>query len=88
MKIVIDADRSIRDLETELDTPTLTELQHAVGGLIELICLKDGNIMVINEEGKLMGDLGVNLIASSIAFPNSEDVVLGAAVILSKNLIH
>lgn len=34
---------------------SLEELQYFVGGLIEIVWLKDGKIMVVNEEGKLNG---------------------------------
>ena len=42
---------------------TLEELQGYVGGYIEIIHLNDGRIMVINEEGKLLG-LPLNMLAT------------------------
>lgn len=44
---------------------TLSELQGAVGGYIELVHLADGRLMVVNEEGKLM-DLSLNMKATTL----------------------
>ena len=51
--------RLIRTTGEESDYPragktySLEELQGAVGGYIEIISLRDGRLMVLNEEGKL-----------------------------------
>ena len=46
--------------------PTLKEAQEFVGGWIEMVYLKNGDQMIVNEEGLLLG-LPVNRIASAIA---------------------
>lgn len=43
-------------MKTEIITdvpPTLEEAQNFVGGYIEIIYLKDGSQMIVNEEGRL-----------------------------------
>lgn len=61
--------------------PSLSELQKAVGGYIELIPTGNAGYMYGNEEGKLMG-LPVNKAATSmIAF---DDVVVGDVVVMEE----
>ena len=37
------------------DTPTLKEAQDFVGGMVECITWPNGDLLIVNEEGKLMG---------------------------------
>ena len=57
----------------------LEELQKAVGGYIEVVSLKGGYIMVINEEGKLNG-LPINQKATDL-YGNPRDHVVGNALV-------
>lgn len=47
-------------------TFTLAELQHFVGGYIEVLELSDGTLMYLNEDGKL-NELPYNPVADEIA---------------------
>ena len=52
----------------------LKELQQIVGGYIEILPMKDGRIMVCNEESKLL-DLPRNAQATAlIAFPSPDEI--------------
>lgn len=69
---------------------TLSELQAVVSGLIEIICLEDNKIMIINEEGKLKG-LGMNHIATNIfldSFPFSFDFIAGDVLVCDSKQIR
>jgi hypothetical protein len=57
---------------------TLEQYQRLVGGLIELVRLRDGLAMWVNEEGgPSLGDLPLNLVASALA----EQPIYGTAVV-------
>lgn len=59
----------------------LKELQHFVGGYIETLRIYTNQLMVVNEEGKLM-KLPVNKRATGIAFENSIlDVIVGDVLV-------
>ena len=49
----------------EKTEPTLKEAQNLVGGYVERIGLKNGNVMLVNEEG-LLSNLEVNSEASGL----------------------
>ena len=63
---------------------SLEEIQKYVGGYIEIIYLEGDMIMVVNEEGKVMG-MDINPIATFIAHENNairpHDCIVGDAVI-------
>jgi hypothetical protein len=63
---------------------TLEELRKLVGGSIELVALSTGDMMLINEEGKLLG-LPYNPLATMLAAPSlfPGDYIAGPAVIIS-----
>jgi len=86
MKEIIYPNGETLDFETKKEKPSLKELQKAVGGYIELVQLLDGNIMIINEEGKL-NDLEPNHVATEKAFPKGGDIIVGNAVVLSPELM-
>lgn len=58
--------------------PTLEQAQQDVGGYVELITLRDGSQMLVNEEGRLL-DLPYNVSASQA----SGQYIVGDAVILT-----
>lgn len=66
----------------------LEELQNQVGGFIEHVGLSEEEIMVVNEEGKLM-NLAVNENATDIALDNEAitfwDFIVGNVVICKKS---
>ena len=65
---------------------TLSEMQACVGGYIELIYLKDGVILVVNEEGKL-NNLKPNIIATELA-GISDDHIVGDVLLISSKFIN
>ena len=42
-------------IDDEKKTPTLKEAQAFVGGLVECVTWPNGDLLIVNEEGKLMG---------------------------------
>ena len=42
-------------IEDEKKTPTLKEAQAFVGGMVECVTWPNGDLLIVNEEGKLMG---------------------------------
>jgi hypothetical protein len=63
---------------------TLEELKSVVGGYIEIVQLTEDDLMVINEEGKLL-NLPINVIATRVyrASRNTEDFIVGNVLICS-----
>ena len=41
-------------IDDEKNTPTLKETQDFVGGMVECITFPNGDLLIVNEEGKLM----------------------------------
>ena len=69
----------------EDERPSLEKVQELVGGLVELITLKNGDQMLFNENG-IMADLEINEYATHMAIIMSNafiyDGIRGNAVIL------
>ncbi len=64
---------------------TLEELQALVGGYIEVVALRDGRLLVLNEEGKLEGfpyNEQATALARDCLFPG--DFIVGTAVLVSE----
>ena len=67
----------------------LEEMQRMVGGIIEIVYFDDNTVMVINEEGKLLG-LPLNRDATAIFrahYPDSDDYIVGDALVCSDEQI-
>lgn len=67
----------------------LSELQEIVGGYIEIVNLRDGRMMVLNEEGKMYG-LAINNNATKIfnkGFSYAYDVIVGDVLVTEPNYI-
>lgn len=65
----------------------LVELQKVVGGYIETIYLKNKEVMVVNEEGKL-NDLPLNKKATDyLLAQNYTDAIVGNALVCKQNQI-
>ena len=58
------------------EKPSLEEAQKLVGGLVQLIELRNGDQMLVNEEG-IMYDLPINQKATDIALSMSTAYLLG-----------
>ena len=67
---------------------TLKEMQEVVGGYIEFLYLKDNLVMVVNEEGKIVG-LPYNLNATQLVQENNiQDIIVGDVLVINRNLIQ
>jgi hypothetical protein len=69
---------------------SLKELKKIVGGYIENVYLNNGDIMIVNEEGKLDG-LPLNIKATAIFrknFPDSEDTIVGDILITEQKYVE
>ncbi len=65
----------------------LYELNEFVGGYIELVYLSDNRLMVVNEEGKIMG-LPVNIKATrEVVMSGINDVIVGDVLICDDSQI-
>jgi hypothetical protein len=79
------SDGTTRTMEFNESHVTLSEMQACVGGYIELIHLKDGVILVVNEEGKL-NNLKPNIIATELA-GLTDDYIVGDVLLISSKFI-
>ena len=61
------------------DQPTLEEAQEFVGGWVQTVYLKNGDTLIVNEEGRLR-DLPFNQIASNLA----GKIITGDVILISK----
>ena len=76
-------------IDDEKNTPSLKEAQDFVGGMVECITWPNGDLLIINEEGKLIG-LPLNPEATllwKMTFDNDnyvtgrKDIVVGPALL-------
>lgn len=83
------ADGSIIDVKPNNGTDfSLEELQEIVGGYIEVVGLMDNEIMVINEEGKLI-DLPFNETATQMyqEVDGFYDYIAGDVLVCDSNMV-
>ena len=82
-------------IDDEKNTPTLKEAQDFVGGNVECIGWPNGDLLIVNEEGKLKG-LPLNPEATllwKITFDNDnyvtgrKDIVVGPAIYIKKHAL-
>jgi hypothetical protein len=65
----------------------LREMQDLVGGYIEVLWLKDGNVLVVNEEGKING-LAYNETATEVVQVNGmDDIIVGNAILMESRYL-
>ena len=83
MAVLIKAhtDESVNVSPKNGKTFSLKELQEYVGGLIEILYLPEHRLLIINDEGKLLG-LEMNVIASAI-YGRLDDFIVGDAIYCS-----
>lgn len=73
--------------KNEGQTFTLEELKSFVDGWIECVFLNDTQVMVVNEEGKLLG-LPYNAIATEVycmAFQPHRDIIVGDVLLCERD---
>ena len=82
-------------IEDKKDEPQYKEVSKFVGGMVECITFPNGDLLLINEEGKLMG-LPFNPEASALwkaMFDNDnfvtgrQDFVVGPAILIKKEAL-
>ncbi len=82
-------------IDDEKNTPSLKEAQDFVGGMVECITWPNGDLLIVNEEGKLMG-LPLNPEATllwKMTFDNDnyvtgrKDFVVGPAILIKKDAL-
>ena len=82
-------------IEDKKDEPKYKEVSKFVGGMVECITFPNGDLLLINEEGKLMG-LPFNPEASALwkaMFDNDnfvtgrQDFVVGPAILIKKDAL-
>ena len=83
-------------IDDEKNTPSLKEAQDFVGGMVECITWPNGDLLIVNEEGKLMG-LPLNPEATllwKMTFDNDnyvtgrKDFVVGPAILIKKDALN
>lgn len=92
MAQIINTDGTTQTVEPKNGTDfKLEELQEIVGGYIEIVDLNNGQILVINEEGKL-NNLEVNSPATSIAHQAGAiyawDCIVGNVLLCNSNQVR
>ena len=72
-------------IEDKKDQPTLEEAQKFVGGWVECVSLRNGDILLIDEEGKLKEN-SINAEASVhfVESFGSVDCIVGNAMLIKK----
>lgn len=66
---------------------SLREMQDLVGGYIEVLWLKNGNVLVVNEEGKING-LSCNEKATQLIQENGiNDLIVGNAILMESKYL-
>ena len=82
-------------IDDEKNTPSLKEAQDFVGGMVECIAWPNGDLLIVNEEGKLIG-LPLNPEATllwKMTFDNDnyvtgrKDIVVGPAIYIKKDAL-
>ena len=85
----------LKIIEDSKDEPTLESAQEFVGGYVEGITFPNGDYLIVNEEGKLMG-LEVNEPATKLwrdTFDNDnfitgrKDLVAGPAILIKQKAL-
>ena len=67
------------------DQPTLEEAQEFVGGWVESVQLKNGDVMLIDEEGKLKEkDINQEATDHWVKSYGMTDIIVGNAILIKK----
>ena len=77
---------TVKEIQSKEDSPSLSEAQKFVGGWVEVVQVNDG-ILIIDEEGKLKNK-DVNDISSKMYSDKygDEDIIVGDAIYIPKNI--
>ena len=83
-------------IEDNKDEPDLKTAQDFVGGMVECITFPNGDVLIVNEEGKLM-NLPLNVEGTALwrmTFTKDkymfghDDFVVGPAMVIKKNALN
>ena len=89
-------EQEFKIIEDNKDEPDLKTAQDFVGGMVECITFPNGDVLIVNEEGKLMG-LPLNPEATALwraHFPKEkfpigwDDFVVGPAMVITKKALN
>jgi hypothetical protein len=82
------AEMKLKVINKKENQPTLEEAQEFVGGWVERILLKNGDIMLIDEEGKLKQN-SINPKATDhwIKSYGITDVIVGNAILIKQSAL-
>jgi hypothetical protein len=84
---LITSDGQIKEMVFSKKILTLKEMQDCVEGYIEFVWLKDGKILVVNEDGKIKG-MEPNHIATSIIMDQGmNDHIVGNALLVDSKYV-
>jgi len=84
---LITTDGNSKEITFKGKMVTLEEMQKCVEGYIEMLWLKDGKILIVNEEGKIDG-LPVNDQASIIVNDQGiYDIIVGNALLIDSKFV-
>lgn len=85
--LLITPDGNANDVEFDGEFASLEELQKCVEGYIEILGLKGGKALVVNEEGKMNG-LQINDRATYIIGEHGiDDIIVGNALLIESKYI-
>ena len=89
-------EQEFKIIEDNKDEPDLKTAQDFVGGMVEVITFPNGDVLIVNEEGKLM-NMPLNPEATTLwrmTFDNDnyvtgrKDVVVGPAILIKKDALN
>jgi hypothetical protein len=85
--ILITSSGQVKEMTFSKKIITLKEMQDCVEGYIEFVWLKDGKILVVNEDGKIQG-LESNHIATGIIMSQGiNDHIVGNALLIDSKYV-
>lgn len=73
-------------IEKDVDVTSLEKMQALVGGYIQMVNTKDGDLMIMDEEGKLK-DKPINTKATEMYRYGASDTIVGDVIIATEKEI-
>lgn len=78
--------RSTGEVEEVTLSEDIADIQKIVGGFVEMICLPDKRLMLVDEDGKMKG-LPINKVATEMYAPQW-DTVVGDVIVCTRKEFH
>ena len=80
--------QTVKVIEDKKDQPSLEEAQEFVGGWVERVQLKNGDVMLIDEEGKLKEkDINQKATHHWVESYGMNDVIVGDVILIKKEAL-